>query len=133
MSARFAWFLFSLFLPMSILAGDRWYKEEFVVSGGPIYQQHCAACHGERAEGALGWNRPGPDGSYPAPPLNGTAHTWHHPLKQLHKVIMDGGARNMPAWRGVLSTAEVLAVLAWLQSHWSDEVYAAWQRIDRSS
>lgn len=124
--------LFCLLAPAGTLAEGRWYKPQYVKSGGAIYRQHCAVCHGVRAEGAPGWNLPGPDGKYPAPPLNGTGHTWHHPLKQLHKVIMDGGAGNMPAWRGTLNTAHVLAVLAWLQSHWGDDIYAAWQRIDKT-
>ena len=32
----------------------------------------------------------------------------------------------MPAWRGKLSDGEILAVIAWFQTHWPEEAYGAW-------
>ena len=103
-----------------------------VAEGAVLYREHCAACHGHEAEGTENWRRTGADGKYPPPPLNGTAHAWHHPTEVLLEVIMDGsiGDGNMPAWRGKLSQQQALAIIAWFQSLWSDEVYAIWHEID---
>ncbi|MFM1892816.1 MAG: hypothetical protein RLZ44_1893 [Pseudomonadota bacterium] len=111
---------------------ERWYRPEHAALGAGLYRQHCASCHGPAAEGAPGWQQPGPDGRYPPPPLNGSAHAWHHPLKALYHTITRGQG-NMPAWGGRLSRAEVLAIIAWFQSLWPDEIYAAWQRMDAAS
>lgn len=107
----------------------RWYSAEQVVQGAPVYARECAACHGVQAEGAENWFRRLPDGRWPAPALNGTAHAWHHPLWQLREQIREGSDPahgDMPAFAGTLSEAEIDAVIAWFQSHWPDEVYAAW-------
>lgn len=116
-------------------ASDRWYEPHHAAAGQAIYQQHCAVCHGSDAEGAPLWTVPGKDGFLPPPPLNGTGHAWHHPLRQLFSMIHDGspgGQGRMPAWRGKLEDGEILAVIAWFQSRWPDEIYAAWARMDRS-
>ena len=116
---------------VSVVAGERWYKPVHAEIGAGLYQAHCAACHGTDAEGATNWQQPGPDGHYPPPPLNGSAHAWHHPLAQLFGFIHDGGI-NMPAMGQVLSRGELLAIIAWFQSLWSDEIYAAWERMNRA-
>jgi mono/diheme cytochrome c family protein len=104
--------------------------------GQALYTQHCAACHGDRAQGAFAWERPGADGKYPAPPLDGSAHAWHHPTAQLKQTIREGTLKlggNMPAWKGKLTEADTQAVIAWFQSTWPDPIYAAWADIDRRS
>lgn len=105
-----------------------------VKRGGEIFQHYCAECHGQQGQGAFNWRQPGPDGKYPAPPLNGTGHTWHHPYAMLTYVIKNGspgGTGNMPAWGGKLTDQDIAAVIEWFQSQWSDEVYAAWYRNDQ--
>jgi mono/diheme cytochrome c family protein len=107
-----------------------------IARGADIYRQNCAACHGDRAQGAFGWERPGADGKYPPPPLDGSAHAWHHPYAQLKQTIQDGTLKlggSMPAWKGKLSEADTEAVIAWFQSTWPDPIYAAWADIDRRS
>lgn len=102
--------------------------------GEALFQKHCAACHGDRAQGAFAWERPGPDGKYPPPPLNGTAHDWHHPRAQLQRTIREGTLHiggSMPPWRATLSDADIDTVVTWFQSLWPDPVYAAWVDIDR--
>ncbi len=111
-------------------AVDRWFAPAHAAAGGPLYLEHCASCHGAQGEGAPQWHEPGPDGSLPPPPLNGTGHAWHHPLKALHATIANGQGK-MPGWRDTLDTAEILAIIAWFQSQWPDEIYAAWERMDR--
>ena len=110
----------------------RWYTEAYVGIGEPLYQQHCAVCHGDQGQGlAADWKKRLADGSYPPPPLNGTAHTWHHSMSVLVRTIQRGGAEfggKMPAFAGRLSTAESLAIIAYLQNWWPEEIYQAWQQ-----
>lgn len=104
-----------------------------VAMGEKVFRAHCAACHGQRAEGAPQWQRPGPDGKYPPPPLDGSAHAWHHPMVWLKQTIREGTLAKgggMPAWGDKLNEQEIDAVIHWFQSLWSDEVYQAWVTID---
>ena len=106
---------------------------EMVRRGAAVFAANCASCHGVRAEGAKDWHRPGPDGKVPPPPLDGSAHAWHHPRAQLKQIILDGTETRgggMPAWRGKLSDADVDAVIAWFQSLWPPEIYRAWRELD---
>lgn len=115
---------------------ERWYTSDHVAAGVPVYARHCAGCHGAAGEGAPDWQQPALDGLWPAPPLNGTGHAWHHPLRQLYAMIHDGsppGRGRMPAWGGQLSRAEILAVVARFQSWWPDEIYTAWDRMNRTA
>jgi len=118
------------------VAVKRWYDGQRVARGAEVFRQHCAVCHGAKAEGARDWQKAGPDGKYPAPPLNGTAHAWHHPIVALRDTIRNGTARlggSMPPWKEKLSDADIEATIAWFQSHWPDELYAAWARMDEES
>ncbi len=97
--------------------------------GEKLFHANCAQCHGREAEGSPNWRQAGADGKYPPPPLNGTAHAWHHPNSVLMDVIKNGTIRiggNMPPWRDKLSDAEIADIMVWFQAKWSDEVYAAW-------
>jgi mono/diheme cytochrome c family protein len=101
-----------------------------VAAGAKLFRRNCAACHGWNAEGTVAdWREPGPDGKMPPPPLNGTAHTWHHPRSGLMLAIRQGTVRiggNMPAWKGKLSDAQISATIDYLISLWPEEVYQAW-------
>ena len=100
-----------------------------VVQGGRLFQQHCATCHGERAQGTVNWQQRDAQGFLPPPPLNGTAHAWHHSREVLNELILNGsadGRGRMPAWKGKLSIEEIDAIIAWIQSKWPDEIYQAW-------
>jgi len=104
--------------------------------GHKVFLQNCAVCHGSNAEGAPNWNQPDASGKYPAPPLNGTGHAWHHPRQALISTINYGTVRlggSMPAWKDKLSDQDINDVVAWFQSRWPDELYAAWQRMDQAS
>ncbi len=109
--------------------GQRWYSPQQVESGSKLYQQHCAQCHGKRAEGTADWKTPLTDGSFPPPPLDGSAHTWHHGLPLLQRTIREGGAAydgKMPPFAHTLNADKVDAIIAWFQSLWSDEIYNRW-------
>lgn len=100
-----------------------------IAAGERIYATNCAGCHGTRGEGAPNWRQRGPDGSYPPPPLDGSGHAWHHSTAWLKDMIRHGsppGQGRMPGWGATLSDAEIDAVIAYFQSLWSDDVYAAW-------
>ncbi len=105
-----------------------------IMRGGRIYQQNCAACHGKLAQGTPNWRQRDADGKFPAPPLNGTGHTWHHPTEVLTAIIKNGtGALggNMPAWKDKLSDQDIEDVLAWIKAQWPDEIYANWYQINQ--
>jgi mono/diheme cytochrome c family protein len=102
--------------------------------GRNVYEQHCAACHGAKLEGQPNWRSRLPNGRMPAPPHDDSGHTWHHPDQVLFGITKHGLAppyappgyeSDMPAFAGKLSDAEIRAVLAYIASHWSDEVRKA--------
>lgn len=107
----------------------RWYTQSQVSLGKKIYSENCVACHKEDAQGTTSWKEKTADGNYPPPPLNGTAHAWHHPLKLLKRVIAEGGVPlggKMPGFANKLSEQEALAVISYFQNFWSDEIYQLW-------
>ncbi|HET9700690.1 MAG TPA: cytochrome c [Burkholderiales bacterium] len=108
-----------------------------IARGETVYNAHCAECHGPRGAGLPGdWRKTGPDGKYPPPPLDDSAHAWHHPTEVLRRVIRKGsppGMGNMPAWAGKLNEREIDDVVAYIKSLWSDEAYARWQQIESQS
>jgi len=109
----------------------RTYDFAQITRGRKLFLQNCAVCHGLNAEGAPNWRQKNADGKYPPPPLNGTGHAWHHPMKALRMTIRDGTQKiggNMPAWGGKLSEQEIDDIIAWFQSEWPDEIYLAWHR-----
>ena len=112
-------------------AADRWFNPEIVDYGDKLFQKNCAVCHGSNAEGTRDWKKTDANGNYPPPPLDGSAHAWHHPLPQLARSIKEGGIKLggvMPPFSDKLSNEEVLAVIAYFQSKWSDEVYEIWHQ-----
>ncbi|MCH8532391.1 MAG: cytochrome c [Saccharospirillum sp.] len=107
----------------------RWYTNAMVEEGKATFAQYCAACHGDRAQATPDWKTLDENGNYPPPPLDGTAHAWHHPLADLEMVIKQGGAPFggvMPGWESVLSDQDIVKVIASFQSYWSDEIYEMW-------
>ena len=114
----------------------RWYTAEQVKAGAPLYQSWCAQCHAADGSATTDWRTPDTNGNYPPPPLNGTAHTWHHPLEVLTDTIAEGGAAFggvMPGFGHVLDEADRLAIVAWIQSLWNDDIYRRWEEIDNRS
>lgn len=118
----------------SISPGRSWDFTE-IARGRELFQQNCAQCHGPSGEGAPNWQLRDADGMFPAPPLNGTGHAWHHPSKMLHHVIKNGspGGGRMPAWEDKLSDDDIQAIIAWFQSQWPSEIYAAWVQTELRS
>jgi mono/diheme cytochrome c family protein len=122
--------------PLSAGTLERWYRPAHAEAGKSLFDSHCSGCHGAAAVGNPAWRQRDANGLLPPPPLNGSAHAWHHPLTVLYRQIAEGsapGVGNMPAFRGNLSRGEILAIIAYFQSLWPDDIYVAWQRIDAAS
>lgn len=105
------------------------FDEAQIIRGERIFQENCENCHGKNATGTTDWRTPNADGKLPPPPLNGTAHAWHHSTAVLKKTILKGGPpeiSTMPAWEGKLTEQQVDDVVVWIKSLWPDEVYTTW-------
>lgn len=83
--------------------------------GETLYAQSCASCHGPVGEGFA-------QAGVPAPPLDGSAHSWHHADDQILGLIRDGGS-IMPAVGRDWSDAQRTAVLTFVKTRWEP-----WQR-----
>lgn len=112
----------------------RWYTAEHVAQGQQVYEANCATCHGSDAEGVTHWRERDASGNLPPPPLDGTAHAWHHPIPVLVNQIKNGtpaGLGTMPGFGEQLSDDDIGGVIAWIQSKWPDEIYTTWLDINR--
>ena len=106
-----------------------------VTLGAKVYQDHCAVCHGVHLEGQPNWRVRRPDGRLPAPPHDYPGHTWRHPDQDLFGMVKNGMAAyappgyqtDMKGFAGVLSDAEIWAVLAFIKSKWPPE-FRTYQR-----
>jgi mono/diheme cytochrome c family protein len=110
-----------------------------VARGKAVYAQHCAACHGANLEGQPNWRERLANGRLPAPPHDASGHTWHHSDKQLFDMVKNGAAAgtpgydtDMPAYREILTDAEIRAVLSFIQNTWPADIRQRQQRLSRS-
>jgi len=108
-----------------------------VARGEAVYDKSCLECHGAGGKGQVGdWRVRDAQGYFPPPPLDDSAHAWHHPTAVLLEVIRDGspqGQGRMPAWKGKLAEQEMQDVVAYIKSLWSDEVYRLWWKMEQQS
>ncbi len=118
-----------LLVPNLSYAAARWYSDDQVTKGASLYASYCAGCHKANAEGTKNWRKAASNGKYPPPPLNGTAHAWHHSIKVMGSTIRNGGIKlggTMPAFKDKLDAGQTLDVIAFFQSKWNDKAYSAW-------
>ena len=112
----------------------RGYDQAVLQQGQKIFQTHCAVCHGANAESTVvEWQKPDVYGKMPPPPLNGTAHTWHHKLSGLMHTVKNGTLSiggNMPGWKDTLSDQEIFSTIIWLTSLWPDEIFETWLKLN---
>ena len=109
-----------------------------VARGKGIYAQHCASCHGTNLAGQPNWRERLPNGRLPAPPHDATGHTWHHSDKQLFEMTRNGTAgmipgyeADMPAYKEILSDADIWAVLSFIASTWPADIRQRQQNLNR--
>ncbi|MCK4743134.1 MAG: cytochrome c [Sulfuriflexus sp.] len=99
--------------------------------GAVLFQKNCAECHGAQGQGVDNWQKRGADGKFPAPPLNGLGHTWHHPTVVLKYTINNGTGKiggNMPAFAAKLTDNQIDDILIFIQEKWPAPIYEAWYR-----
>lgn len=87
--------------------------------GRALYEQHCGSCHGLNGEG----QQPNPLAVGMAPPHNDDGHTWHHADQQNFQTIWAGRdiAGTMPSFAHQLTPNEIIAVLAYIKTWWSEQ------------
>ncbi|MEE9595102.1 MAG: cytochrome c [Candidatus Hydrothermarchaeales archaeon] len=93
-----------------------------IEKGEKLYETYCVSCHGVKGIG----ERPDDmyaqdDYGYVAPPLDDSAHAFHHSDFQLAEVILEGSSRNqkMAGWKTVLSRDDAFAIVDYMKSLWS--------------
>ena len=108
--------------------------------GKVVYAERCASCHGANLEGQPNWRKRLPNGRLPAPPHDRTGHTWHHSDRQLFDMTKKGTAgmvpgyeTDMPAYKDILSDADVWAVLSFIESTWPQDIRERQQRIKQQA
>ena len=111
-----------------------------VARGKPLYDTHCASCHGARLEGQPNWQVKLPSGRMPAPPHDASGHTWHHPDAVLFgitrqglvpgKYAPPGYQSDMPGFGQMLSDAEIWDVLAYIKSSWPPRIREAQHEVN---
>lgn len=106
---------------------------QMIEIGKAVYNANCAACHGPKGEGEPNWKIPDVNGVYPAPPHDGSGHTWHHADALLLQVIREGSGMpnsKMPVYGDILSADEMEAVLAYIKTFWGAEEVAFQQQMN---
>ena len=114
---------------------------QVVAQGRALYAARCASCHGAKLEGQPNWRERDAAGKLPAPPHDASGHTWHHPDQVLFDITKYGVARAagmpdyvtaMPKYEGVLTDAEIVAVLSFIKAQWPAEVRAKQDEVTRA-
>jgi mono/diheme cytochrome c family protein len=106
--------------------------------GQRVYAQHCASCHGASLEGQPNWRERQANGRLPAPPHDRTGHTWHHSDMQLFDMVKNGTAgimpgyeTDMPAYKDILTDADIWAALSFIESTWPPDIRERQRRLNR--
>ncbi|QKQ23710.1 hypothetical protein HUE58_00505 [Candidatus Ruthia endofausta] len=77
-----------LFLSSCFDSGD--------VQAKTTFNKNCLVRHGKAGGGLVkDWKKRQADGNFPAPPVNGTVHTWHHPHPYNYYVLLITVAYNL--------------------------------------
>lgn len=110
-----------------------------ITLGKTVYAANCAACHGANLEGQANWRERLANGRLPAPPHDKTGHTWHHPDRLLIDMVKNGLVpgrtappgyeSDMPAYAGILTDEEIVAVIAYIKSTWPPKVLQAQKEV----
>ena len=90
--------------------------------GEELYRKYCASCHGPNGQGEFNWMNK----DRGAPPLDSSAHAWHHEDSQLVSMILDRPAPDsrMPPWRGILTRDDAIDIVAYIKTLWTPFIVA---------
>jgi mono/diheme cytochrome c family protein len=91
-------------------------------NGAAVFSTNCSTCHSSGGKGGI------------APPLAGNALVIGDPQKVIH-IVKDGltgavqvNGKNyngtMPAWKGILSNADLAGVITYIRSSWGNKASA---------
>ena len=120
-----------LAIGLMMLSGTSLADQESVALGRGVFEQHCQVCHGPKGQGGdQDWREPleGSNLLYPPPPLDHSAHAWHHPDDVLKKIIAQGGGDGrMPPFNEKLTSKEIRAVIRYLHTLWKPK-QLEWQQ-----
>jgi mono/diheme cytochrome c family protein len=125
--------------PGALLRAD---DAQVVAQGAALYAARCAVCHGAQLQGQPNWRERDAAGRLPAPPHDASGHTWHHPDQVLFDLTKFGVARAahlkdydtaMPAYEGVLSDAEIVAVLSFIKAQWPADIRAQQDEVTQAA
>lgn len=114
---------------------------QVLATGIAVYRKHCSACHGAKLEGQQpNWRERDAAGRLPAPPHDASGHTWHHTDEVLFRITKFGVAKAaglagyqsaMPVYEGVLSDAEIVAVLSYIKANWPEDIRRKHDELNR--
>ena len=110
------------------------FDPEQTARGEKLFNEKCVKCHKKYAQGEPYWQEKNDDGNLPPPPLDGTAHAWHHPTDVLQRFIRNGGEEyggTMPPFKGELSDSQITDVIVWITALWPKDIYDKWYRRDQ--
>jgi mono/diheme cytochrome c family protein len=116
-----------LFLTGCFDSGDAQDKDKNNTQlGKTTFDKNCIECHGKAGQGlSKNWKQRDANGKFPAPPVNGSAHAWHHSPEMLMNTINNGGAKFggwMPSFKDKLNEQEKQAVLDYVHSLWPKDI-----------
>ena len=105
-------------------------SKEQTQQGKLLYDQNCASCHKKDLRGTKNWRSVDSDGHTVPPPLNGTAHTFHHSDELLHNIIKYGFNNLIKNYQGKmlgfgdkLSDKDIDYILAYIKTYWPEDIY----------
>ena len=110
------------------------FDKKQLANGEKLYNEKCVECHKKFAQGEPYWQDKDDEGNLPPPPLDGSAHAWHHPTDVLQRFIKNGGEEyggTMPPFKDELSKSQITDIIVWITSLWPKDVYDKWYRRDQ--
>lgn len=105
--------------------------------GAQLFAQNCVQCHGPGGVGEDPQQSRGgmkADGSYLAPALNGTGHTWHHPTEMLFHIIKNGSPVENSAMLGFkskLKDEEIHTIIEYFKSLWPEDIRKRYEQMSQ--
>ncbi len=114
--------------------GQNWAREDGLPNpvtteerkGERLFKEKCQSCHGERGVGETYTIEALTSRDYiMAPPLDESAHAWHHTDEALIKTILEGSSRpsRMPAWGPLgVTRNDANHLIAYIKTLWGDRI-----------